>query len=413
MIRSDTTKGPSWFPASSSGAEAGFERGLVDTATDRGGSMTVLDELQQRTFGVEHPDGVRADEVIISADSHVMEPEGLWKREVPKAFREAAPAFGGPRPDDITGPAGVDKHERVAEMAAGSISAEVIFPTWGLKLLALDDPELERVCVRVYNDWIIDYCAVAPDRLIGLAVMSCYDIEAAVKELRRCRDGGLRGLTLWQVPPKGLPFTSDHYDPLWAAAQEMGMPVNIHINTGHGYHKYPELLAASHQTAMKLHQCLNTMHDVIYSGVLERFPELNFVVAENEIGWVPWVLEQWDFTFMKGRTGFRIGSSSEQFYKPAEPMKLLPSEYWQRQVYSTFFNDSVGGRILDWWGADNCMWSSDFPHGDSTWPHSQQVLARDLAELPDEIRAKVVCSNVAELYDFTPPPHINTVNTPL
>ena len=372
----------------------------------------ILDEVQRRTFGVERPEALRADEVVISADSHVMEPEGLWKREVPKAYRDAAPAFGGGRPDDILNPAGVDKDLRVEEMAAGSLSAEVIFPTWGLKLLNLDDPELEAVCVRVYNDWIIDYCAASPDRLIGLAVVSCYDMKAAVKELRRCRDAGLRGATIWQVPPEDLPFAGDHYDPLWAAAQEMGMPVNIHINTGHGYHKYPERLEASHQTAMKLHQALNTIHDIIYSGVLERFPGLNFVLAENEIGWVPWVLEQWDFTFLKGRSGSRIGSASDRFYRAESPMQLLPSEYWQRQVYSTFFNDSVGARMLSWWGADNCMWSSDFPHGDSTWPHTQHVLARDLDDLSEETRAKVVCDNVAKLYDFTPPPHISTVTTP-
>ena len=370
--------------------------------------MTVLDGLQQRTFGVERPEATRADEVVISADSHVMEPEKLWKREVPRAFREAAPPFGGGRPDDIKNPAAVDKTLRLAEMAAGSISAEVLFPTWGLKLLALDDPELERVCVRVYNDWIIDYRSATPDRLIALAVVSCYDIDAAVKELQRCHSEGLRGLTIWQVPPKELSFTSDHYDPLWAAAQEMQMPVNLHINTGHGYHKYPELMHGSHQTAMKLHQALNSMHDIIYSGVLERFPDLKFVLAENEIGWIPWILEQWDFTFQVGRAGFRMGPSSSRFYRPEQPMRMLPSEYWHRQVYSTFFNDAVGGRVLNWWGADNCMWSSDFPHGDSTWPHTQHILARDLHNIPAATRAKVVRDNVAQLYGFTPPPHVNT-----
>jgi predicted TIM-barrel fold metal-dependent hydrolase len=368
----------------------------------------LFDEIQRRTFGVEHPDAVQADEILISADSHVMEPEGLWKREVPAAFREQAPAFGGGRPDDLVNPAAVDKRLRLSEMAQGNISAEVIFPTWGLRVLSFDDPELERVCARVYNDWIMDYCAATPDRLIGLAVISCYDIDAAIAELQRCRDGGLRGITIWQVPPDGLSFTTDHYDRLWAAAQEARMPVNLHINTGHGYHKYPEKMNGSHQTAMKLHQALNALHDFIYSGVLERFPGLKLVLAENEIGWVPWVLEQWDFTLVKGRSGSRIGPSSERFYKPEQAMRLLPSEYYHRQVYSTFFNDSVGGRVLQWWGADNCMWSSDFPHGDSTWPLSLELVARDLADVPASTRAKVVCENVARLYDFPIPTHSRT-----
>ena len=166
----------------------------------------MFDEIQRRTFGVERPGrGAIADEILISADSHVMEPEGLWKREVPAAFRDQAPAFGGGRPDDLVNPAAVDKHLRLAEMAQGNISAEVIFPTWGLRLLSLDDPELERVCVRVYNDWIIDYCAATPDRLIGLAVISCYDIDrrspscsaaataaCAASRSGRCRPRGCR-----------------------------------------------------------------------------------------------------------------------------------------------------------------------------------------------------------------------------
>jgi predicted TIM-barrel fold metal-dependent hydrolase len=369
----------------------------------------ILDEVQRRTFGVERPDVVRTDEILISADSHVMEPEGLWKREVPQKFRDSAPAFGGGRPDDIRNPAAVDKTLRLAEMAAGHISAEVIFPTWGLKLLSLDDPELEEVCVRVYNDWIIDYCAENPDRLLGLAVISCYDIDRAVAELERCRAAGLRGATVWQCPPEGLSFATDHYDRLWAAAQELRMPVNMHINTGHGYTKHPEKMAGSHQTAMKLHQALNALHDLIYSGALDRFPDLKIVLAENEIGWVPWVLEQWDFTLVKGRSGSRIGASSDRFYRAESALRLMPSDYYHRQVYNTFFNDAVGGHVLSWWGADNCMWASDFPHGDSTWPHSQELVARDLGDLPDDTRRKVVCDNVAKLYDFEIPTHVSTV----
>ena len=369
-----------------------------------------LDQLQRRTYGVEHPDAVVADEVLISADSHVMEPAGLWKREVPSRFRDDAPGFGGGRAEDIKNPAAVDKYERIAEMAAGNISAEVIFPTWGLQLLSLDDPELERVCVRVYNDWIIDYGSAAPDRLIGLALLSCYDIDQAITELQRCRDAGLRGATIWQVPPRGLSFATAHYDRLWAAAQEMAMPINLHLNAGHTYHKHPDRMEGSHPTAMKLHQALNTLHDLIYSGALERFPDLRIVLAEFEIGWVPWVLEQWDFTLVKGRSGSRIGAASTRFFRAESALRLLPSEYYHRQVYSTFFNDSIGGRLLSWWGADNCMWASDFPHGDSTWPNSSALIARDLDGVAPSTRAKVVRENVATLYGVPIPPHVTTAS---
>ena len=185
------------------------------------------------------------------------------------------------------------------------------------------------------------------------------------------------------------------------------MPVNLHINTGHGYHKYPEKMNGSHQTAMKLHQALNTLHDLIYSGVLERFPELKFVLAENEIGWVPWVLEQWDFTLVKGRSGSRIGPSSDRFYKPEEAMRLLPSEYYHRQVYSTFFNDSVGGRGARSGGAPTTACGrATSPTATrrgrtrrSSWPETSPTCRR--APGP-----RWCCENVAKLYDFAIPTHV-------
>jgi predicted TIM-barrel fold metal-dependent hydrolase len=142
---------------------------------------------------------------------------------------------------------------------------------------------------------------------------------------------------------------------------------------------------------MKLFQSMNSLYEIIFSGVLERFPRLRFVLVENEIGWIPFVLEQWDYYFKRhGVTG-------------GTELKMLPSEYFNRQVYTTFFNDAVGGHILSWWGADNCMWSNDFPHGNSTWPESRKVVARDLGNLPAGVRAKLVRENVAKLYKMPIP----------
>jgi hypothetical protein len=111
----------------------------------------------ERTYGEET--NVVIDEVLISSESHVIEPEGLWKKQLPKAFQDRAPGFGGQRPTDS--PGAMDKTKRVAEMAADGVSAEVLYPTHGLKALSLDDCELEAACARVYNDWLIDYCQAA------------------------------------------------------------------------------------------------------------------------------------------------------------------------------------------------------------------------------------------------------------
>jgi predicted TIM-barrel fold metal-dependent hydrolase len=348
-----------------------------------------LPHYLHRTFGAEAPETQSVDELLFSSDSHVIEPAGLWKRELPKAFQELAPDFGGGRPDDVKNPGATDRTERLAEMAADGVSAEVLFPTWGLKVMSLDDPELEEACVRVYNDWLIDYCQAAPDRLVGLAMLSVYNIEGAIEEMERCRKAGFRGVIIWQVPPPQLSFTSDHYEKLWAAAQDMEMPVNLHILSGWGYKKNPERLAGSNAVTQKMAVAMDSLHDIIYSGVLERYPRLKIVLAENEIGWIPYTLEQWDFYIHKG----------QQFFDRTEKnLRLAPSEYFFRQVYATFFNDAAGARMLPWWGLDNCMWSSDFPHSNSTWPHSREVVARDLGSLPAAARAKVVRENVSQLY---------------
>ena len=143
----------------------------------------------ERTYGKET--GAVINEVLISSDSHVIEPAGLWQKELPTKFQSRAPDYGGQRPNDVPGGA-QDKNKRVSEMAADGVSAEVLYPTHGLKCLSMDDHDLEAACCRVYNDWLIDYCSAAPDRLIGIAMLSMYDIDGAVSELERCRKAGLK-----------------------------------------------------------------------------------------------------------------------------------------------------------------------------------------------------------------------------
>ncbi|MCH8346699.1 MAG: amidohydrolase [Chloroflexi bacterium] len=353
--------------------------------------------IYERTYGARTAD--ITDEVRFSSDSHVIEPAGLWVDRLPEAFRESAPGFGGRRDNDK--PGAMDRDLRVEEMAADGVSGEFLYPTHGLKALSLENPPLEEACCRVYNDWLIDYCQAAPDRLFGIPMLSMYNIDEAIKEMERCLKLGLKGSVIWQVPPTELSFTSDHYERFWAAAQDMEAPVNLHILSGFGYAKDPStrqgIEGYRSSVNRKLTEGMNTMFDLIFSGVLERYPRLKIVMVENEIGWMPYVLEQWDY-YVK-RRGFDA---------PFSPKKL-PSEYFHEQVYATFFNDAVGGHSLSWWGEDNCMWSNDFPHGNSTWPQSREVVARDLGELPPKTRAKLVRENLARLYKVPIPEPIKAV----
>jgi len=167
------------------------------------------------------------DELLISSDSHVIEDPQLWKKRLPHAFRDKAPEF----PELKVGgqfqarPGGHDPSARLSEMAEDGVSGEVLYPSFCLDLYGLNDAALQEACFRVYNDWIGEYCSVAPDRLFGIGNLSCFDIGNAVKELERCKKAGLRGAMVWQCTPADLPFYGDHYDPLWAAAQELEMPI--------------------------------------------------------------------------------------------------------------------------------------------------------------------------------------------
>ncbi len=337
-----------------------------------------------------------ASELLISADSHVIEDSDLWVNRVAPAFKDRAPRFPprkvGNAATFTVQEGGWDPNKRLTEMAVDGVRAEVLYPSLALTLFGQEDARLQEECFRVYNDWLMEYCQVSPGRLVGVACLSAYDIDQAVRELERCRKGGLRGALVWQVPHPDLPFTSKHYDKLWAAAEGLQMPISLHILSGFGYAQnlltLPNLELLRTSVITKLNEAANTIFDLIYTGVLNRFPKLKFVIVENEVGWMPFMVEQWDRYYVRFKT---MGENRV-------PITRKPSEYIHDNFFASFFNDPAGGYLLGHWGQDNAMWSNDFPHGNSTWPNSRQVIARDLGHLSPEVRRKILNGNVAKLY---------------
>lgn len=341
--------------------------------------------------------------LLISADSHVTEAPDFWEQRLPKALRDKAPTFPARRTGsahssntlDEPRPGGWDPNARVKEMARDGVSAEVVYPTLGLRLYGMEDAALQQACFRAYNDWLIEYCQAAPGRLFGIALISTYDISHAVSELERCRNAGLRGAMVWQVPHPDLPFTSDHYDRFWAAAQDLEMPVSLHILTGFDYStNLGGLQGLDHYRGavnLKLAGIMNSVFDLVFTGVLDRFPRLKLVIVESEIGWLPFAFQQWDYYFERFRSATPLTISKR------------PSEYFRDQMYATFFNDAVGGKLLSWWGEDNCLWSTDYPHPNSSWPHSPELLAETIGHLTPPALEKLVRGNVAQLYGLKLP----------
>ncbi len=314
---------------------------------------------------------------------HVAQGMGAGKKpeELPKFFQSSTYKDGRP--------GGWDPAERLKDMDLDGVQADVIYTTLGFRQFWFTDAALQRACFRVYNDWLADYCAHAPQRLVGLALISLHDIDEAIKELRRCADRGLKGALIWASPPEDRPYSAPLYDPFWAAAQDLGMPISLHSITGAGAESrlaIKQPLDRYVRSTVLSHEVQRTLVVLICSGVLERFPDLKLVSAENEVGWLPFFLQKLD------------QAREEYQYLYPVPLKLKPSEYFRRQIFATFIDDPVGVASREFVGVENIMWSSDYPHTVSTWPHSREVVERDFKGVPDDEKRLIVRENVARLY---------------
>jgi len=332
--------------------------------------------------------GEKLPEFIVSCDGHVDEPPDIFddlpadireKINRPKIMLESRPKGG------------VDPAVRLEDMKLDGVVAEVLYPTFVLGLFGQEQREQEAA-FPVYNDWIADFCKQAPGKLWGVPCIPTYDIDFAIKEMQRCNDMGLLGGLVWQVPHPDLPLTSDHYERLYAAAAEIGQPLHYHILTGFCYFRFKregmEKVGGSVNT--KTADLMTNMFDLIWSGVFERHPKLKVVIAEGELGWAPFALQQYDYYY---RRNTKPGHPNEDF-----KISRLPSEIFEDHIYLTFMDDFVGGQTLQYCGDKNCMWSSDYPHPNMTWPNSRAFLARQIGNLDPEKQKRVLAQNCIDLY---------------
>jgi predicted TIM-barrel fold metal-dependent hydrolase len=339
----------------------------------------------------------------ISADSHMTEPPDLWEKRLPPTLRDRAPRIQNRDPSSGRERAGGwDPYERLKDLAYDGISAEVLYPSRGYAAYTVGDTELEEVCCRAYNDWMIEFCSVAPQRFWGLALISLWDIEHAVKELERCRKAGLRGAAIGLVPAEELLYGSDHYERFWAACQDLAMSVNMHINSGPGRLKFsPQQRSGLMPDGAAGHKwdCMKAVGNIVAAGVLERYPGLNVVFSEAGVGWIPFFAQEFDYYQMSFAPSPSGLGRQRDIPRP-------PSEYIYRQVYGAFIQDTVGCKLLPDYGLDTFMWSNDYPHSACIWPGATRFIAQDLGHLTPEGRAKVLCGNAARLYNDgqLPPP---------
>jgi predicted TIM-barrel fold metal-dependent hydrolase len=291
-------------------------------------------------------------------------------------------------------PSGWDPVERIKDQEVDGVEAEVLYTTLGMPLFGLHDAELQRECFKVYNDWVAEFASHNPKRLHAIALISLEDVGAGAKELERAAKLGLKGAMIWGAPPREKPYHLKDYDPFWAVAQDLEMPLSLHVITG----KRPprtkeekEKVRSRDPSFLRsymnlIHEVQRTLTDILCSGVLMRFPRLRVVSAENDSGWVAHYMYRMDHAFEK------FGALM------AEPLDMKPSEYVRRNVWVTFQDDPVGPMLYQYFGEDNFMWASDFPHTDSTWPNSLKVIEQEFRGVPESVKRKIVCDNAAKLY---------------
>jgi predicted TIM-barrel fold metal-dependent hydrolase len=381
---------------------------------------------------------------IIDADTHLTEPHDLWTARAPAAYRDRVPQVrdvdGRPTwvVDGITlgraGAAGVvgrdgvkvpgmtflswgieDIHtgahcvpDRLQMMDEQGIWAEIVYPNTvgfgGQRFGALADPALRRLAVEIYNDAMAEIQEQSGGRLVPMGVLPFWDIELAVHEVGRMAQLGLHGINTTSAPHEhGLPdLGSPHWDPVWEAASDLGLPVNFHIGASDsdmswfGTVSWPSLndeLKMGLGSSMLYINNAAVIGNLIYSGVLERFPALQVVSVESGAGWIPFVLQALDY---------QVG---EMTTAAVAHLSMAPSEYFRRQFHTCFWFERRGiPEAIEVLGWEHLMFETDYPHPTCTYPDGLAFAADALAQLDDpEARQGIMGANAARLYHIALP----------
>jgi len=230
-----------------------------------------------------------------------------------------------------------------------------------------------------------------------LGLLSALDVEWSLEEMKRCAKQGHKGVVLPSALPEGMSYCDPEFDPLWTLAQDMDFPIHYHVNIVQGRDRMAARLKVitpvqqgRNAVSRAILEPLKLTTDLVFGGVLERFPSLRVVLAEYDLSWLHPFISKMDGTLQRAR--------SEAPDSPT--VSLLPSELIRRQLYITFQDDRIGvlgAEVFDM--ADNYMWASDYPHGGSTWPHSPEVIASQFKGIPNQIKQKLIWDNCAKFYN--------------
>lgn len=368
------------------------------------------------------------DSVLISADSHVLEPPDLWLDYIEPAYRDTAPRIvsedaedkwyigdtpiasigtvsaAGKRFEnldelrlegrwDAVPKAAYQPLEYIKAMEMDGVGGAVIYPTQGLFWYRIADVGLANAVFRAYNRWLVDFCGAAPGALKGMAMLLLEDVDASVAELEFASEAGLTGAMLPVFPSADMDYFDPRLEPMWAKAEQLGLPLSLHVGTNRpGPNELGEdLHTITPATRTTLDYWVrHSLTAIIFSGVFERHPGLKLLSVEHELGWVPHFLKQMDFTYDERRYMSPVRFANEK----------KPSDVWRTNVYTTFMEDNIGIEMRDRIGVDHMMWGSDYPHAESTWPKSRPILDAIMEGVPTAERRMMTHDTAAALFGF-------------
>jgi predicted TIM-barrel fold metal-dependent hydrolase len=374
-------------------------------------------------------------DLLVSCDDHLdlnMLPADLWTARMPEQYRDRAPHIemrdgraiwvcdgknwgfwagvakpaSGPKPLYTALDRGgiVDQTElrpgvpalRLADMDRDGVYAHVIFGP--VTSVDVDDEALREACYATFNDWLLDeFCAAAPDRLIGVAMLPPHP-EAAIAELQRLIARGKVKQANVQVAEAEPRLSDPRWEPFFDLLESSGVILSFHVTVfaaaAAAFDKHKGSPGATFLHAkMFPEQFLDPFVDLFAWGILERHPKIKILMAESGVGWVPWVVEELDYRH------WRLWEAADYWDdKGGIPLKTKPSDLFKRSVYATFQESPTAMRLLEFYGPDNLLWASDYPHPDSVWPNSRAAIERQMGHLPAETIAKLTSRNAAKLY---------------
>ncbi|MQF70268.1 amidohydrolase, partial [SAR202 cluster bacterium AD-804-J14_MRT_500m] len=288
-------------------------------------------------------------------------------------------------------PGGYIPEEQIKDMDLDGIDVSIIYPSLGLQLFRVPENELLNAVFRTYNDWVADFCKASPKRLAGIAMINVDLIDEAVQELERCKMMGMIGVMIPVYPLEGHRYNSPEYEPLWEAANRLEMPISLHaatnrVGSGEGE---PDGGRRISLVINSSHYALMSITDLIFAGVFERYPKLQVGSVEHEIAWAAHMIERMDWNYKQRE-------AAQGSYRFQEDM--LPGDYFRKNVFIGFQEDGLGIRLRDYIGLETLQWGSDYPHQESTFPRSRQILEEILSDCTEREKTMIAGGNAARVY---------------